>query len=146
LNHNTPQRLRITEPGWALFTDYFGGVPFENGLSVHPVDPITAMRLGSLIQIELVDTGEQAGKAAELVAMHDTAAAVVTPVPAATEADMAPKVEAPLVPKHTRESLEAIADGKGIAGLRDIATPMGIKSNSIPDLIEKILKAQGPQA
>ena len=42
---------------------------------------------------------------------------------------------------YTLEELSAIADAKGIAGLREIAGPMGIKSNSITGLIEELLKA-----
>lgn len=42
----------------------------------------------------------------------------------------------------TREELEAIADEKGISGLREIGNELGVKSNSIEDLIGKILAAQ----
>lgn len=42
----------------------------------------------------------------------------------------------------TREELEAIADEKGITGLREIGNELGVKSNSIEDLIGKILAAQ----
>lgn len=43
---------------------------------------------------------------------------------------------------YSREELEAIADDKGIAGLRDIGNKNGVKSNSIEDLITKILNVQ----
>lgn len=42
----------------------------------------------------------------------------------------------------SRADLEAIADEKGIAGLREVANKMNVKSKSIPDLIEKIMAAQ----
>lgn len=42
---------------------------------------------------------------------------------------------------YTLDELSAIADSKGIAGLREIAGPMGIKSNSITGLIDELMKA-----
>lgn len=42
----------------------------------------------------------------------------------------------------TADSLAAIADAKGIAGLRAIAEPKGIKGRSINELIREILAAQ----
>ncbi len=146
MNHK-PQRLRITEPGWKNYKGHFGGVEFKDGLSTEVVDPVTASRLGSLIRIQLVDTDTQAGQAADLRAMHETRAAVVPELPRSTEDGSAPKAnQVEEKPAHTRESLEAVADSRGIAGLREIATPLGVKSNSIPDMIEKILKAQEPKA
>jgi hypothetical protein len=46
---------------------------------------------------------------------------------------------------YTREELEKIADDKGIAGLREIADPMGVKDNSIMGLIKEIIQAQEAQ-
>jgi hypothetical protein len=43
---------------------------------------------------------------------------------------------------YTREELEKIADEKGIKGLREIADPLGLKSNSIVPLIDSILEKQ----
>jgi hypothetical protein len=45
----------------------------------------------------------------------------------------------------TREELEVVADAKGIAGLREIADPLNVKSNAIPSLIDKIIQAQSPE-
>lgn len=42
---------------------------------------------------------------------------------------------------YSREQLGQIADESGIKGLRTIATPLGIKGNSIAELIEEILQA-----
>jgi hypothetical protein len=53
------------------------------------------------------------------------------------------KTEAPKV--WTREELEVIADAKGIAGLREVADPLNVKSNAIPSLIDKIIQAQSPE-
>lgn len=53
--------------------------------------------------------------------------------------------EIPPMPEtvYERAELEKIADEKGIAGLREIADPMGVKDNSINGLIKEILQAQG---
>lgn len=44
---------------------------------------------------------------------------------------------------YTRDQLEEIADTDGIQGLREIGAKRDVKSNSIEDLISKILQAQG---
>jgi hypothetical protein len=43
----------------------------------------------------------------------------------------------------TAEKLSEIADRDGIKGLRAIAEPLGIKSNSIADMMRAILEKQG---
>lgn len=43
---------------------------------------------------------------------------------------------------HTEASLEAIATEKGIAGLRDVALPFGVKNTSVKGLMSEILVAQ----
>lgn len=50
--------------------------------------------------------------------------------------------EAKEVKTYTREELEAMADDKGIAGLREVGEARNVRSNSIDSLINKILKAQ----
>ena len=44
---------------------------------------------------------------------------------------------------YTKERLEEIADTDGITGLRLIGESLEVRSNSIENLIDKILKAQG---
>lgn len=44
---------------------------------------------------------------------------------------------------YTRGQLEIVADQEGISGLREIGKGLDVKSNSIEDLIVKILGAQG---
>lgn len=70
-----------------------------------------------------------------------------TPSPVKTEnpAESKPalaKTDTKLTPIKTREELEAIADKEGIAGLRAIGDPMGVKDTAIASLIEKILAKQ----
>ena len=57
--------------------------------------------------------------------------------------DAAPVIADLMAPAYTEEQLAAIADKQGIAGLREIAEPLGVKGNSIAGLISSILKAAG---
>lgn len=56
--------------------------------------------------------------------------------------EMTAEIEEEAETVYSREELEAIADEKGIAGLREIGNTLGVKSNSIEDLIKKILDKQ----
>lgn len=48
-----------------------------------------------------------------------------------------------LVAVWTREELSRIGNEGGINGLREIATPMGIKGRGVEELIDEILAGQG---
>ena len=50
-----------------------------------------------------------------------------------------------MVMGYTREALEEISDSQGMAGLRTIAEPLGVKGTSKAELITEILEAQGKQ-
>lgn len=144
MNHKA-QRLRITEAGWGGYTGPLGGVPFTNGLSDELVDAQTAFRLGSILRVELCDDGVQAGAAGELLRLHNTAMEVKAELP--LQMDAAPTPESTTkTPAYTREHLEKIADKDGIAGLRKIADPKGIKGRGIAELISEILADQAEQA
>lgn len=135
------QRIRITEAGWGNYTGAFGGVEFDQGLSVESVDPMHISRLGSILAISMVDTNTQGGVGADLQRMQDTGAEVVPESPRTSEsaAEVAPVANKTA---YTREQLEKVADKHGIAGLRTIAEPMSIKGRGIHELIEEILKFQ----
>ena len=47
---------------------------------------------------------------------------------------------------YTRDELEAIASNNGIAGLRDIAKPLGVRARAIKEMIDEILEAQNKKA
>lgn len=135
------QRLRIVEKGWKNFTGPLGGVMFKESISVEPVDPVAAARLGSVVRIERIDTNDQAGYGAEMQRIVDVKAEVVEELPRGVESVVVmPKKQT--TPEYTREDLEKIADEKGIAGLRVIADPLGIRGRGISELISEILKGQ----
>lgn len=135
---NASQRLRIIERGWKGFTGFFGGVEFKDEISVEAVDPMIAARLGSLIRIEAVDAGQQAGSAANMERAKDMQAEVVAERPRGSTESQGQPTPVEKTPAYTREQLEQIADQHGISGLRTIAEPLGIRGRSINELIDAI--------
>ncbi len=146
-------RLKLLQAGFEKYTGQMGVTFFENGLSVNEVSEQDARRMAAVMQCETVD-GESMNVAQKLLDSMNTPAVVknvdypqVGELAAETEAQknaepsLAPD-SAP-APKHTAESLAAVADEHGIAGIREIAEQFSLKGNSIAGLIDAILKAQG---
>lgn len=134
-------KLKITEPGWAGYTGPLGYVEFVNGVSVDEVGRADAAALAGIVSIEEVGTGKNPSDSQRMIDSRAESLAVDAPVAAVLE----PVVAAPSA-EHTRESLEAVADASGIKGIREIADPMGLKANSMTELIDKILNKQSTDA
>lgn len=126
-------KIKLVEPGWETFSDYLGFVLFKDGESVEDVSPAEAARLASIVRIETLE-GRNPSPAQMIldnwsgpmiVATTDTADASLLAAPA----------------KWTQEELSAIADEKGIKGLREIGDDLGLKGTGIADLIAKIVEA-----
>jgi len=145
------QHLRIKQAGFSNLTGSMGNIDFVDGLSVHAVSPGEAARLCATIRAEFED-GSNPSPAGILVAHANSQAEVVAPLATGDEIDApleveegatAPDLEPSLSdlspPEWTQAELEAIADEKGIVGLREVAEPLGIKSNSISSLVTSIL-------
>lgn len=143
-------KLRLTQAGFETYSGQMGVVMFENGLSVNDVLPIDAVRISAAIGADWED-----GSAANVGQMYlnnmDAPAHVGTgingmSVPVAHTVSNEGVVKgteiAPAPDAWTAESLAAIADAKGIVGLREIAEPIGAKGTSIVGLIAEILKKQ----
>lgn len=141
-------KIKIVEPGYEGFTGMFGVVEFVDAVSVHDVSSAEINLLSSILRIVDAETDAETGKLAqEAFAMDKPAVVEYFP----TLADLAAgvthgqaKSEAPVVQAktYTQKELEVIADKKGIAGLREIADPMGLKGTSIGKLIQSILDHQ----
>jgi hypothetical protein len=135
-------KLRIVQENWAGYTGDFGGVEFFDGVSVELVDDRRARRLANIIRIEIAE-GERQGvnpsDSQMLIDMKNLPMDIEASVVAQT---LVTSAMAPV--QHTRESLEKIADESGIAGIRKISDPMGLKSNAVNKLIEMVLRAQSP--
>lgn len=136
-------KLRLTAPGWQTYTGQMGVIFFENGLSVADVLPVDAVRVAGVIGAEWED-GRPANVSQIYLDNMQTEAAVLKDN-REPEAPVEPKKEEVAAPAvtYTEEQLAEIADKQGIAGLREIAEPLGIKGNSIAGLISAILKAAG---
>ena len=138
-------KLRLTQAGFEKYTGQMGVVMFDNGLSVGEVLPIDAIRISAAIGADWED-----GSAANVGDMYlnnmDVPAFVGRgpsnePAPAEPQA----KIAAPASgTTYSKDDLAKIADAEGIAGLRAISDPLGVKGTSIVGLIEAILKHQGP--
>lgn len=150
-------KIRLTQPGFENYSGQMGLLNFVDGLSTLDVDKHKASRLAAVMLIEWeeggnpsvtqslldnTDTGAPVFSSIGDGTDHDRAAGA-SPALAATPVVMVPAIIAAVndAKRYTVAELEAIADKDGIKGLREIAEPKGIKSNSIKELIDAILKA-----
>lgn len=130
-------KIKIVEPGWAGFSGQFGAVEFADGVSIEDVSAAEARTLAGLVQIETLE-GKNPSATQQLLDAHHNAPRQVEPlkhIPEAPPAPAAAKV-------WTQDELAAVADASGIKGIREIADPLGLKDNSIAELMAKILANQ----
>lgn len=135
-------KLRLISEAYKGFTGNIGVVSFVDGLSVDDVHPNEGRRLAGVFGAEWED-----GISANVNALYEQSLDTPAPSQEGIEAEREAlslateqaKVEAAAA--HTEEELAAIADKKGIAGLREIADPLGVKAQSIKALIQGILDA-----
>lgn len=144
-------KLRLTQPGYETFTAQMGVTFFENGISTTDVKPQDAVRIAAQFLCEWED-GTTASVAQSIL---DHARATTFSIPAAQNADQAfaqqasdagtltaKNAERGTEKTYTADDLALIADEQGIKGLRIIAEPLGIKGNSIAELVKSILEKQ----
>lgn len=149
-------KLRMTQPGYETFTGQMGTVFFEDGLSTANVKPSDAVRMAAQFLCQWED-GSTASVAQSIL---DHAHTTTNNLPAEVNADQAlatqraeaaqlaghvaqPDGTAAPAHRYTEDELSAIADERGIKGLRAIAEPLGVKGNSISEMIRAILGKQG---
>lgn len=145
-------KVKIIEPGWHGLTGQFGVHEFVDGVSVESISDSDARSLASLISIVgLDDEGNETGNPSDSQAILDTYhhKAAVERLKSVEELDAEAAAAGKLtstdivVEKHyTAEELAEVADKEGIKGLRKIADPIGVKANSIAELIGKIVDFQ----
>lgn len=131
-------KLVITEPGFKGYTGQMGVLEFVDGISTTDVLPHDAIRMSAVMGFEWED-GTPASVAQHLLDRFGNPAETVEVKTAAPEPQVPVEAAKPVV-QYTAEQLADIADKSGIAGLRDIAEPLGLKGNSINGLIAAILK------
>ncbi|MCY1357089.1 hypothetical protein D9M69_435660 [compost metagenome] len=152
-------KLRLTQAGMQSFTGQIGSLVFEDGLSLTDVPAREAVRM-SAVMGAMWEDGTSPSPAHALLATVSQAAPVVAPlsrgedvpeVPALAERpepvlepkatpvlEVAPELLRAMLPVATYEELVQIADEKGIAGLRAIAEPLGIKGRKVVELIDAL--------
>lgn len=147
-------KLRITQAGFESYTGQMGVLDFIDGLTVGDVLPVDALRIAGIFGAEW-ENGQAANISQIYLDKMNDEAPSAQMGEAGVQADAAPPVIVPVEPgvqaalalaaTYTEEQLAAIADDKGILGLREIADPLGIKGNAIKQLIDGILKAARAQ-
>lgn len=149
-------KLRLTQPGFENYSGQMGVLNFVEGLSTTGVRAIDAVRMAAVMNCEWED-GSSPNVAQSLLDNANTPAPMFVSGEAGqhdlesqTAADLdaeEKRVAGGDIPKTsdawTEERLAIVADKDGIKGLREIADPLGIKGNSIRDLIVAIVKKQG---
>lgn len=152
-------RIKIVQKGWEGFSSNLGTTVFKDGIA--ECSEQEANRIGATIQIvRLNDDDEEDGviNIGHEITKTKNLSAEVTPrlktaeelaalksenEPEESEDDETEDDETEdAAEAWTEESLEAIADEKGIKGLREIGDKFGVKSTKIAELIDKILEAQ----
>lgn len=133
-------KIKIIQPGYEGLNGQLGVFDFIDGISVQDVPYLDALHLAALVTVVDIATDDHPANSPFEVAPVNLAAAV-------EHRESGVLVEAPAAvavtpSSHTKESLEAVADASGIKGIREIAEPLGLKDNSIVELIAKILAAQ----
>jgi hypothetical protein len=145
-------KVRIDEPGWSSFSDWLGSVQFENGVSTRELTEREIAVIASNLKIVKVDTDEQIGLAVTMANTSHLSAEVKVALQRAPEpkvtietSDVPPTTFHPIKvesAKHTKESLEALADEGGIKAVRKIADEYDVKGVQIAKMIDEILEAQ----
>lgn len=125
------QKVKITQPGFEGYNGIMCGARFKDGISIEP------LRENQFAQIRAAMRAEQVGEIVEQKAEAPKADK------AEVKADKAEVKVDKAEPKYSKEVLEAIADEKGIAGMRVVAKEFGVKDKSLEGLMSKILEAQG---
>lgn len=130
-------KIKLTGAGYEGYTGHFGVVEFVDGVSVEDVSDIEAQRLASIVPIETLE-GRNPSPAQVILDTYSQPLEHAT-LQTSQESGVS---DAPAV-GYTAEELAAIADKGGIKALRAIGEPLGLRGNSITDLMGKILAAAG---
>ena len=136
--------IKIEEAGYEQFTGNIAGFQFVNGVTVEPLSKQEADRFAAIMRVSCLDSGipQEIGAASRII-NRDVELPTVSNQMLEKQDEPEPVVEVISKSRYTEAQLEAIADEKGIEGLREIGRLYGIKGRAIHELIEEIIKAQG---
>lgn len=144
--------LRLVQSGYENYTGPIGSYEFVDGVSVDMIPRNDRDRLATAFQfVEFESEDDEpipAGVAYRLIAMSGVRASDPEPLERQTveekveEIAKAADMAEPTRTIYERKALEAIADKRGIGGLREIGDVWGVKSRQILALIDMILSKQ----
>lgn len=164
-------RIKLLSQGFEDYTGPLGPVMFKDGTSVEPVSYREAIRIGSAFKVVFED-GTEISAASEILDGSKMSAPIVTEakrlsdVVVTAEEPVAPEAGEPVTGEpenqtdaetlaaeqppvaaegklYSREHLEAVADSKGISGLREIGEQHGVTAKSIEAMIERLMQVEG---
>lgn len=159
-------KIRILAPGFENYTGYFGTIAFEDGVSEEVSGP-DAQRMGSILHVEVVGTGENPSVTQVMVDTRNRnlddiggtpktlaeldeeakAAALVAKVEARAQAkktttapEGSPVIDLTVLSyDYDKDTLRELVGKQGIAGLRSFSEPYGIKGRSVKDIVNDML-------
>lgn len=137
------KKLRLIGRGFENYTGAIGVVNFVDGLSTTTPHQMDVNRLTCTIGARW-DDGSPSGVGERYEAMRNVGAPTDEQVKAAA-AKVQEVQKQEVGQRYTAQELAAIADAKGIAGLREVGETLGVKGKSIKELIEGILKVAGAE-
>lgn len=133
------KKLRLIGKGFENYTGRIGVVEFVNGLSVTTPHQMDVHRLTCTIGARWED-----GSPSSVGEGYEAMRHVGAPTDSEAKAQAAKVAEKAYKGKrYTEAELGAIADEKGIAGLREVGEAVGVKGKSIKELMDGILKIAG---
>lgn len=144
-------KLKVATKRMAGYTGVLGMVRFTDGVSDEYLPRHIRDRMAASMEFLEVDAAgneQPAGAQHRVIREYKERAPKIENLTRQTEAEKAAEITAAVVATvkvlslETRETLEAIAEEKGIKGLREIGGKWGVKHRAIPTLIEMILDAQ----
>lgn len=144
-------KLKVATKRMAGYTGVLGLCRFTDGVSDDYLPRHIRDRMAASMEFLEVDADgneQPAGAQHRVIREYKERAPKVVNLTRQTEAEKSAEIAAAVVATakvltlETRETLEKIAESKGIKGLREIGNKWGVKHRSIPTLIEMILDAQ----
>lgn len=158
-------KIKLTQPGYETYTGQMGVLFFEEGVTTADVRSGDAVRLAAQFLCEW-ENGDSVSMAQSILDHAKVTTDDLGPELNADQALVQETVaftqvygnrpnpnevvaESEIIASgriYTEEELAAIADDAGIAGIRAIAQPLGIRGNSIATLISDILAKQAKPA
>lgn len=137
--------MTIVEPGLVGSNAILQGIEFKDGKSVVPATRRQIDRIAASLRVS-IEGGDEDGEDFKTVSQRINDRTTQIERDEKLERDVTVVSVKPAKGGKklwTQAELSAIADDKGINGLREIADPLKLRSRSIPELIGKIMEAIG---